>query len=67
MKAIRILNSEMRTTEYTEYTEDQRVGAMTPLTLGMRDPIWIIYSFSVCSVCSVVCHLPIQVDPSAAA
>ena len=48
----------MQTTEYSEYTEIEKAGVIAGNTLGMICKLNTIASFSVCSVCSVVSHLP---------
>ncbi len=48
----------MRTTEYSEYTENKRVTNEAAFTQKVSSPYPIIFSFSVYSVYSVVSHLP---------
>jgi hypothetical protein len=52
------LNSEMKTTEYSEHTESKEVVSMDTHTQKMRATKFITISSSVYSVYSVVHHLP---------
>lgn len=52
------LNSEIKTTEYTEHTENQRVGKVSDSTQKMSGANNITHSFSVYFVYSVVRNLP---------
>src|SRR6478609_7056956 len=56
------LDSEIGTTEYSEHTENKRVGREMINTRKMSALESRTHSISVHSVCSVVPHLPFQDD-----
>ena len=52
------LDTEMRTTEYSDHTESKRVGGLVAYTRNMSPTDFLSVLFSVYSVYSVVRHLP---------